>query len=215
MWISIWNSEISTATGIYCGSRKLRPWDSSRLPSGYQEVEYIESNWTQYINTWITLAWKLLTTKAKFNVTQSWTWEAKCAWISYSSWRYCYQLYSNDNYVRFYALNNDTSVSDKTRNTPVWNRGAIIETTITQTWYITWDAANLNFTLFARNYNNSIEKWSLRIYYWQMTLDGTLVRDFVPCYKKSDTEIWLYDLVGKQFYTNSWTWTFTKWGDVN
>lgn len=25
MWISIWNSEISTATGIYCGSRKLRP----------------------------------------------------------------------------------------------------------------------------------------------------------------------------------------------
>lgn len=27
MWISIWNSEISTATGIYCGSRKLRPWE--------------------------------------------------------------------------------------------------------------------------------------------------------------------------------------------
>ena len=51
--------------------------------------------------------------------------------------------------------------------------------------------------------------------YCKIYENWTLIRDFVPCYRKSDNVIWLYDLVNNQFYTNSWSWTFTKWPDVN
>ena len=35
-----------------------------------------------------------------------------------------------------------------------------------------------------------------------MYYNGTLVRDFIPCYRNSDNEIGLYDLVNDIFYTN-------------
>jgi len=182
------------------------------FPWEYQKVEWIASSWTQYIDTWITLSWKLLTTKCKFRALTSN--QANYCWVMYSGWSYCYQMYTPNWTVLFYWLNwwDNNKITSPT--TSIWSVNTDIETTITQTWYLTWTAANLNFTLFARNANNSIEKWSLRIYYWQMIIDGDLTRDFVPCYRKSDGVIWLYDLVGKQFYTNSWSWTFTKWSDV-
>jgi hypothetical protein len=39
-------------------------------------------------------------------------------------------------------------------------------------------------------------------------------RDMIPCYRIADWEIWMYDVVNGVFYTNSWSWTFTKWPDV-
>ena len=44
---------------------------------------------------------------------------------------------------------------------------------------------------------------------------NVLVRDFIPCYRKSDNVAWLYDLVNNIFYTNSGTWTFTVWPNVS
>ena len=38
--------------------------------------------------------------------------------------------------------------------------------------------------------------------------------DLVPCYRKSDNEIGLYDLVNNQFYTNQGSGTFLKGADV-
>lgn len=54
-----------------------------------------------------------------------------------------------------------------------------------------------------------------RWYYVKIYDGSTLVRDLVPCYRKDDSVIWMFDLVNKKFYTNSWSWTFTKWPDVN
>lgn len=44
--------------------------------------------------------------------------------------------------------------------------------------------------------------------------NNVLVKDFIPCYRKSDNEIGMYDTIGKQFYTNQGTGTFTKGGDI-
>lgn len=33
--------------------------------------------------------------------------------------------------------------------------------------------------------------------------NGVIVRDFIPCYRKSDSKPGLYDIVNKQFYTNA------------
>lgn len=43
---------------------------------------------------------------------------------------------------------------------------------------------------------------------------GEKVMDLIPCYRKADGEIGLYDTVGNHFYTNEGTGTFLKGADV-
>ena len=43
---------------------------------------------------------------------------------------------------------------------------------------------------------------------------NTLVREFIPCYRKADNVIGLYDKVNDVFYTNAGTGSFTKGNDV-
>lgn len=47
---------------------------------------------------------------------------------------------------------------------------------------------------------------------WKDDIQGS--HHFIPCYRKSDNEIGLYDLIGKKFYTNQGTGTFLKGNDV-
>ncbi len=54
---------------------------------------------------------------------------------------------------------------------------------------------------------------SAKLYSFKIYESGELIRDFVPCYRKSDNVIGLYDLVGSEFYTNSGTGTFLKGAD--
>lgn len=39
--------------------------------------------------------------------------------------------------------------------------------------------------------------------------------NYIPCYRKSDNVIWLYSLEDGVFYTNQWSWVFTKGHDVH
>jgi len=79
MWISIWNSEISTATGIYCGSRKLRP-------DGWWGW------WTPWANTLFYYPFKDDANDSIWNTTLSWWTYTKqtiwylCAWSSDGTW---------------------------------------------------------------------------------------------------------------------------------
>lgn len=78
--------------------------------------------------------------------------------------------------------------------------------TFTSPWplYLFWLNNNWSFA----------ESAIMKYYYFKIYDDWTLVRDFVPCYRKEDGEIWLRDKVNKVFYTNAGTGTFTKWADV-
>jgi hypothetical protein len=72
-----------------------------------------------------------------------------------------------------------------------------------------------NITIFALNRNWSVMEYSTyKLHYLKIRDNWTLVRNFIPCYRKSDWVIWLYDLANNQFYTNSWTGTFSKGNDV-
>lgn len=55
----------------------------------------------------------------------------------------------------------------------------------------------------------------LKIYGCKMYDGTTLVRDFIPCYRNSDNEIGMYDLVNNQFYTNAGTGTFQYGAAIN
>lgn len=53
-----------------------------------------------------------------------------------------------------------------------------------------------------------------KIYSVLLEKDSTIVADLVPCYRKSDGEIGLFDIVSEQFFVNTGTGEFTKGADV-
>lgn len=55
----------------------------------------------------------------------------------------------------------------------------------------------------------------MKLYSFKIYDNGTLIRDFIPCYRVADNEVGLYDIVNNQFYTNQGTGSFTKGPDVN
>lgn len=66
-----------------------------------------------------------------------------------------------------------------------------------------------NLFLFANN-NKGVAQLpgSMKLYACKIYDKNTLVRDFIPCINASG-EVGLYDLVGKQFYTNAGSGAFT------
>lgn len=61
------------------------------------------------------------------------------------------------------------------------------------------------------SYYSDTKVYSLKIY----DTNNVLIRDLIPCYRISDSEIGMYDLVSQNFFTNSGTGTFSKGNDVN
>lgn len=55
----------------------------------------------------------------------------------------------------------------------------------------------------------------LKIYEYKTYNNSDVVQDFIPCYRKSDNEIGMYDTVNNKFYTNQGTGTFKKGNDEN
>lgn len=200
----------------------------SRLPSAYQEVEWIASSNQQYIETWLSSNWSYFKADYKFQLlstSSDYSWTTPFMWWPVDWW----QLYQTINSARtnfqFGAWNNDIVLWSITINT---------DYTVVAEWNSWTLSTNINWTTATNSYSwwlsthtipifgrwRSSSSWydvfsSIKLYYFKMyTASDTLVKDFVPCYRKQDTEIWMYDLVNDTFYTNSGSWTFTKWPDV-
>lgn len=74
---------------------------------------------------------------------------------------------------------------------------------------IDWSTNTQRFRLFgARNQHAGMKVWYFQLY------DGeSLVRDLIPCYRKADDVIGMYDLISNAFYVSS-VGTFTKGPNV-
>lgn len=74
-----------------------------------------------------------------------------------------------------------------------------------------------NLYLLGQNYNTGYRgEGQKRVYsfkHWDK--NDVLVRDMVPCYRREDNVIGMYDLVSRTFFTNAGTGVFTCGGDVN
>ena len=72
---------------------------------------------------------------------------------------------------------------------------------------ITFSSASTNYISFGSwidvSWSRTIDWYSFKI--WK---GDTLLRDFVPCYRKSDNVLGMYDIVEGEFYTNSGTGQF-------
>ena len=183
------------------------------LPEAYQEVEWIQSTWPQYMN----LAYKPKdTTRIQFKyIYTNYSWNV-FIWTMWNSDNDDWRFFRASNVTYFDMWNwrinwNYVTSTSEIYETEIWNYYVKNLKTWTNvlTWTTQWSyTKTYDIQLFYPN----TDYW--KIYYVKIYEWATLVRDFIPCYKKSDNVIGLYDLVGNQFYTNSWTGTFTKWPNI-
>ena len=185
---------------------------NAELPQEYQEVEYIESSGTQYIDTGVSI-----TNDIKVDIAISFN--------QLGSGSNENIICSNGNYGndRFLLLTSSKSLmwfgNIKTITTDlVINTKYDIEITKTYvalngTQTATTDSSSGTLYLLAST--GGSRYFYGKLYSCKIYNNGTLVRNFIPCYRKSDNVIGLYDSVNGVFYTNAGTGTFTKGNDVS
>ena len=179
----------------------------SRLPSEYQEVEWIGSDGSgQYIiveqrtATYPYFPFSLDDTfKIKISSLANTDRMSACAVASYA------ELLINNLVMsaRFYVSGNPSSV-------------VLIEDEPCEYDFYVSKVFNLRyspFLLFAYNINGNYS-FKGKIYYFRWNRGADVYKELVPCYRKSDNEIGMYDIINDIFYTNQGTGTFTKGDDV-
>ena len=189
----------------------------ARLPAAYQEVEYLQSSGTQWIDTGVAgsnnigyvfdyMPLNVSTEKAIFGEGQG---NARCCFHIGGRW-YPYWgasqnttgAVANTRYVLSYNAQNDRAFKvDGTSKLTFSGSPSVGSNTA---WLF-----NVNNPTWGTGYGAS-----MRLYSCQMYDGSTMVRDFVPCYRKSDNVAGLYDLVNKVFYTNAGSGSFTVGGNV-
>lgn len=195
-------------------------------PSDYQEVVYLQSTGTQYIDT-------LLTGKTyRFRVTAKASFDA-VGGVLYGEVRVPYMVmmahYSGNMYATL-TYNGD-GVGDKLDAGTIYNldkecsADGILTVKNDGAIIATYNASSQGFDnnrtyrpfIFSRNNGNSADT-KIKAKLYRLTIydtDGTTpLREFVPCYRKSDSVAGLYDLVNGVFYTNAGSGTFVVGGNV-
>ena len=186
------------------------------LPSGYTQLEYIQSSGTQYID----VGFK---PNQDTRITASVIWPLSGASRSNylcgarqsgSSKKYAINGYGGK-YESHYGTNTVSawnSVSEQfsiDKNKNVTTIYGVTETQEAQTFQ-----CPVNMFLFAMNNNGAMySPASVKLYQFSVYDNGTLVRDFIAT-KRSDGTVGLYDTVNSQFYSNAGTGTFTAGPEV-
>ena len=213
---------------IYNG---VQVW-KKRLPHEYQEVEYIQSDGDQYLNLLRVpnmndiFEQKFMTLNTTRAVRP---WYGSMPNSSKTTPRISMGISSVGIFV---GANSTVGVSELNQDvhTVIWQYKEDAYVTYTlddeeeQTKRNTsgtssyTPAVTLTSYLFARHGNSGVQATDgdgTRIYYHREYLaDGTPQLDLVPCYRKSDGEIGMYDLINGTFFANLGTGTFDKGNDV-
>ena len=193
-----------------------------KLPSGYQQVEYIESTGTQYVDTNV-----LITNNSKLTLDISFNSNTDGDYVNGISGNFSAGRFAvgngYGNYTGFYFGVANENLWAGTRDTnrhkffidmPNLTYG-IDNTVYNKTAYTYPTFTNNYFCLFARNQKSNIGSYAKQKFYsCQIYDNGTIVRNFIPCYRISDNVIGLYDMINRKFYTNAGTGTFLKGADV-
>ena len=188
-----------------------------RLPSEYQEVEYIESTGTQYILTEI---------YPQFD----WQFELKFSDFTIGSTSNPPTFFSTEKNESgyYYALNQNTF--NYTNVTDSFNFGITNSSNIDT---ISFDGTSISYNgvakktfesnnhtsiyrllLFRNRLDGNARYASFKLYSFKVFNGDNTLYDLIPCYRKSNNEIGLYDLINNVFYTNQGTGVFKKGNDT-
>lgn len=209
---------------VYLWEKPIRP---SRLPSAYQEVEYIQSSGTQYIHTniiptdstWLYMKVSSQNTSSDnvycgsnsdntdTNSQKFWLWNAgNKLYFWWNTWQPESSSRPSISVDTIVELENNYLNSRCMKKD--WTNIVTNLATLSSNWY--W------INIFWHNWANTAQYFSsIKLYSLKVSDGRSIVYNFVPCYRIAGNVIWLYDKVNNVFYTNSWSGTFTKWPDVN
>ena len=181
----------------------------------YQRVEYIQSTWSQYIKTsiipsnskWIYIK---LSNQDAFN---------NSIFVGSRQWDMRFWISANENMVSYWW--NTYYGSGSMYNNTIYEIG--MNYLNSRTWTLNWNTQISLWTLstntqpvyiFTWNYNWSFLPSKIKLYSLKLSDWTTITHEFVPVYRKSDSVIWMLDIINKVFYTNNGSWTFSKWWNI-
>ncbi len=188
------------------------------LGKEYQQLEYLESTGTQYIdtgfqpnnNTHIQITYKSNTAelKALFGARATSNQKVFTAWVEDGA---IYTHYGNRDYNAISPISGNTYQKfiynqNKNIGKVVFNNG--VEGTANSAEALFNPECNL--TLLAVNTKNTIDtRRSVGcLYACQIYDNGTLIRDYYPARRMSDGTLGLYDVVNNEFYRNAGSGSF-------
>lgn len=204
------------------------------LPAEYQEVEYIQSSGTQYIDTGVSLRDYDQNLDVVIDMdTLSTTSGVQGLSNNAQSGKYWFSLPEFDGstwYLQMAAgtwatvprvtgrtllkANSKTGVIQAGNNSRTVRSDSFVSAAGTST-------NNGNLYLFAsNNWGGTPQpvngRFSARLYsaVFKNATTGDVIKNLVPCYRKADGEIGLYDKANQEFITNAGSGTFTKGADV-
>lgn len=234
--VARWTADFNPPTAPYAGDviiteggiipkkyalrRRMMAGKKARLPKEYQEVEYIQSSGTQYINTGFkpnnntrtVMDLELLSSADIPFIFGVWSGSIKNAYSVYW-WTSSHAKWGVD-------YGTQRQVIEQT----VWAERLTVDLnknvfTVKDVSYIltaaTFTAPN-TLTLLALNGSSALQGYyaKAKLYGCKIYDNGTLIRNYVPCYRVSDSAAGLYDLANGAFYANAGTGSFAVGADV-
>lgn len=195
--------------------RGSKQYIQNRLPEQYQEVEYIETTGTQYINTGYVIKTKpkieteiMLRTTEDRDIMGTPSAENGCFIIDYSdAQKSIWYRYSTSSAK---ILSYTTAIANVWTKT-VWGQDIYHEDKKIGSANTGWDfSTNTKSFYIGKGRSNT----SARFKEVKLYDNDVLVRDMIPCYRRLDGVIGMYDIVSNVFYTNAGTGTFRKGDDT-
>ena len=178
---------------------------ASVLPSGYTELEYIQSSGTQYIDTGVVPSTALIT-EITFACESNGIAENAIFGSAWSVSGYFFMVYSEINGFRWHSCGGyaDAVVSDVTaKHNAICQKGKLtldgVEYTLSASGSDSTNAVRL-FGVTSNEGYTGAANGIYKLYRCKMHNGNTVYRDFIPCKNPSGT-VGLYDLVGGEFYT--------------
>lgn len=186
------------------------------LPEIYQEVEFIQSTGTQFIDTdfipnqdtGVYLDFQLMEIYGSFLFGTR---------IDTGTQAYTFNI-SGGNFVTVYGtkimgfISADTNRHIYIREKNIARLDHIRVNNSVQTFN-----APYSLLLLATNQQNNYGYLpsKAKVYSFKIYDNETLIRDFIPCYRKSDNVAGMYDIANNKFYTNAGTGDFIVGDDVS
>lgn len=193
-----------------------------KLPDEYTQVDYIKSRGNQYIDTGVNADSNLsikMNLSSDYHIQQRHMGAIKNDNGVYTRHHITLNDSTTTNYIASFtgrtnsAQNLLSTIDDNKHylNLDIYNKKVSVDEETPIDLTLQPFDTELNYWLFARNSNNSTNMSFaiMQIYDCKMYYSDVLVRDFIPCYRNSDNEVGLYDLVNNVFYTNQGTGSFT------
>lgn len=210
---------------IMINRRRVMGNENGLFPSEYKQLEYIKSTGAQYFDTGVPGGANDLEIGCRFRYTKYAMYGAV-----YGNWRddTCNTTRLIVYITNFVLLNNnrlssdggctDISIIENTIHTVIsqYTIYTVDGVTGTVTHTALGTANNDNIALFNRSVTNpnTSRDIGLEVYSFYIKKSGTLIRNLIPCRRKSDNAVGMYDLVNDTFYTNIGTGDFIAGPEV-